>query len=90
MKLFHFGAAALTLGLSLSLVAVTGCGSSSPTTGGTTTTDTPKDTPAGKAKPMVAGKGVIKGVVTLEGAEPNTKTLTDELVAQDQGKVAER
>ena len=76
MRLWQFAAGALTLGLTLSLVTLTGCGSKESPDAGTDTTPAPG--PSGKPKSKVAlmpGKGTIKGTVTLAGDMPNTKAL---------------
>jgi hypothetical protein len=99
MRLWKCGAAALTLGLSISLVTLTGCsGGGSPTTppsgGGEkkdkkdgddkkTGHDDKKDKKEGggdkKGKTaLTAGKGVIKGKVTLASA-PDVEKLNEEL-----------
>src|SRR5579864_5909121 len=81
MKLFKFGAAALTLGLTMSLIALTGCGGSTTTGGGTKPPDEP--TPGGGEKqPLAVGKGIIEGTATYDGTLPDMDKLTETLVKQ--------
>jgi hypothetical protein len=89
MKLFKFGATALSFGVMLSLFVLVGCGGGTATTPPTDKKDevTPP-TGGGPKTAMKAGKAVIKGKVTFDGDMPDIEKLNAELLAQIKDKGA--